>query len=108
MVSFMVDRLWRAVSMVFSGRVNIAFTHACAIKNSSSEIVFNSSLGKMLGVINVLCDLLTGECTTQPALRTTSGSVCVVFELGHQLQRFHCSFVVPEICEVPALLAEGN
>ena len=104
----MMDRLWRAVSMVFSGRVNISFTHACTIKNSSSEIVFNSSLGKMLGVINVLCDLLTGECTTQPALRATSGSVCVDFELGNQLQRCYCSFVVPEICEVPAPLAECN
>jgi len=59
-------------------------------------------------VFNVLCDLLTGECTTQPALRATSGSVCVDFELGRQLQRCYCSFVVPEICEVPAPLAEGN
>ena len=47
MVPFMVDRLWRAVSMVFSGRVNISFTHACTIKNSSSDIVFNSSLGHL-------------------------------------------------------------
>jgi len=49
MVPFMVDRLWRAVSMVFSGRVNISFTHACTIKNSSSDIVFNSSLGHLSG-----------------------------------------------------------
>jgi len=32
-------------------------------------------------VFNVLCELLTGECTTQPALRATSGSVCVDFVL---------------------------
>jgi len=44
MLSFMADRLWRAVWMVFSGRVNIVFTHACTIKNSSSYIVFESSL----------------------------------------------------------------
>jgi len=44
----------------------------------------------------------------QPALRATSGSVCVDFELGLQLQRCYCSFVVPEICEVLAPLAEGN
>jgi len=44
MVQFMVDRLWCAVSMVFSGRVIISFTHAYTIKNSSSDIVFNSSL----------------------------------------------------------------
>ena len=49
MVPFMVDRLWRAVSVVFSGRVNISFTHACTIKNSSSDIVFNSSLGHLSG-----------------------------------------------------------
>ena len=66
MVPFMVDRLWRAVSMGFSGRVNILFTHTSTIKNSSSNIVFNSSLGHF------------------------------------------CSLVVPEICEVPALLAEDN
>jgi len=45
----MVDRLWRDVSMVFSGRVNTSFTHACTIKNSSSDIVFNSSLGHLSG-----------------------------------------------------------
>ena len=49
MVPFMVDRLWRAVSMVFWGRVNISFTHACTIKNSSSDIVFKSSLGHLSG-----------------------------------------------------------
>jgi len=49
MVPFMVDQVWRAVSMVFSGRVNISFTHACTIKNSSSDFVFNSSLGHMSG-----------------------------------------------------------
>jgi len=37
-------------------------------------------------VFSVLCDLLTGECTTQPVLHATSGCVCVDFELGHQLQ----------------------
>jgi len=47
MLPFMVDRLWRAFSMVFSGRVNISFTQACTIKNSSSDIVFNSSLGHL-------------------------------------------------------------
>jgi len=46
---------------------------------------------------------LTGECTTQLALRANSGSVCVDFELGHQLQYCYRSFAVPEICEVPAL-----
>jgi len=40
MVPFMMDRLWRAVSMVFSGRVNISFTYACTIKDSSSDINF--------------------------------------------------------------------
>jgi len=59
-------------------------------------------------VFNVLLDLLTGECTTQPALRAPSGSVGTDFELGHQLQRWYCFFVVPESCEVPAPLAEGN
>jgi len=117
MVPFMVERLWRAVLMVFSGRVNISFTHACTIKNSSSDIVFNSSLGHLSGpgalhsftqCSTYFANLLTGECTTQPALRATSGSVCVDFELGHQLQRCYCTFVVPEICEVPAPLAEGN
>jgi len=49
MVPFMVDRLWRAVSMVFSGSGNISFTHACTIRNSSSDIVFNSSLGHLSG-----------------------------------------------------------
>ena len=49
MVPFVVDRLWRAVLMVFSGRVNISFTHTCTIKNSSSDIVFNSSLGHLSG-----------------------------------------------------------
>jgi len=44
----------------------------------------------------------------QPALRATSGSVCVEFELGHQFQRCYCSFVVPEIVEMLAPLAEGN
>jgi len=39
-------------------------------------------------------------------VRATSSSICVDFELGHLLQRCYCSFVVPEICEVPALLAE--
>ena len=101
----------------FSGRVNISCTHACTIKNSSSDIVFNSSLGHWSGpwrltwfwkVFNVLCDLLTGECTMQLALRANSGSVCVDFELGHPVQRCYCCFVVPEICEVPAPLAEGN
>jgi len=43
----MVDRIWRAVSIFFSGRVNISFTHACTIKNSSSDIVFNRSLGHL-------------------------------------------------------------
>jgi len=47
MVLFMVDRLWRAVSIVFTGRVNISFTHACIIKNSSSDIVFIISLGHL-------------------------------------------------------------
>jgi len=74
--------------MVFSGTVNISFTHACTIKNSSSDIVFNNLVGTYLGLapclvlFNVLCDFLTGECATQPALRATSGSVCVDFELG--------------------------
>jgi len=49
MVSFMVDQFWRTVSMVFSGRVNISFTHAYTIKKSSSEIVFNSPLGYLSG-----------------------------------------------------------
>jgi len=49
---------------------------------------------------------LTGEGTTQPDLRATSRSVCVDFELSHQLQRCYCFFVVPEICEVPAPLKE--
>jgi len=44
----------------------------------------------------------------QPGLRATSGSVCVDFELGPQVQRCYRSFVVPEICGVPAPLAEGN
>jgi len=34
-------------------------------------------------------------------------AVLYAFELGHQLQRY-TSFVVPEICKVPAPLAEGN
>jgi len=59
-------------------------------------------------VFNVLCDLLTGEYTTQPALRTPSGPVGIDFELGHHLQDWYCSFVVLENCEVPAPLAEGN
>ena len=41
MVPFMVDRLWRTVSMGFSGRST---------------------------VFNVLCNLFTGERTTQSAL----------------------------------------
>ena len=45
-------------------------------------------------MFSVLCDLLTGECTTQPALRVTSGSVCVDFEPGHQLQRCYCSSIL--------------
>jgi len=49
MVPFMVDQLWRAVSMVSSDSVNISFTHACTIKNSSSDIVFNSSVGHLSG-----------------------------------------------------------
>jgi len=49
MVLFMVDGLWHAVSMVFSGRVNISFIHACTIKNSSYDIVINSSLGHLSG-----------------------------------------------------------
>jgi len=53
-------------------------------------------------------ECLTGECTTQPALRATSSSVGVDFGLGRQLQRCYCSFVVSEICEGPAPLAEGN
>ena len=47
MVPFMVDRLWRAVPIACCGRVNISFTHACTIKNSSSDIVFKSSLGHL-------------------------------------------------------------
>jgi len=35
--------------MVFSDRFNISFTHACTIKNSSSGIVFNSSLEHLSG-----------------------------------------------------------
>ena len=104
--------------MVFSGRVNISITYTCTIKNSSSDVVFNSSLehlsrpGALPGYhetgFNVLSDFLNGECVTQPALRATSGSARVDFELGHQPQRCYCSFVVPEICEVPAPLVEGN
>jgi len=48
-VPFMADRLWRAVLMGFSEKVNIASTHACTIKNSPSDIVFNSSLGHLSG-----------------------------------------------------------
>jgi len=73
----MVNRFWRAVLMGFSGIVNITFTHACTIKYFSSDSVFKSSLrhlsrpGALPGVqtvFNVLCDFLTGECATQPAL----------------------------------------
>ena len=49
MVPLMVDRLWRDVSMVFLGRVNISFTHTCTIKISSSDIVFQGSLGHLSG-----------------------------------------------------------
>jgi len=44
----------------------------------------------------------------QPALRGTSSSACVDFELGHQLQRCYSSFakVVLEICAVPAPCAK--
>jgi len=59
-------------------------------------------------MFNVLWDFSSGESATQNALRATSGSVCVDFELGHQLQRCYCFFVVLEICEVLAPLAEGN
>jgi len=45
----MRDLLWHAVSMVFSGRINISFTHASTITNSSSEIFFNSSLRHLSG-----------------------------------------------------------
>ena len=45
----MVDRLWRAVSIVFSGSVNISFTHACTIKHFSFDIVFKSSSGHLSG-----------------------------------------------------------
>jgi len=51
---------------------------------------------------------LTGEFAKQPSLRATSGSACVDSEFGHQPQRCCCSFVVPEIYEAPAPLAEGN
>jgi len=34
----------------FSGRINISFTHASTIKNSLSNIVFNSSLGPLSDV----------------------------------------------------------
>jgi len=50
MVPFIVDRLWRAVSMVFSGRFNNLSIHACTIKNSASDTVFKSSLGHSSGL----------------------------------------------------------
>ena len=47
MVPCMVDRLWQAVSMVFSDSISISFTHAFMIKNFSSDVVFESSLGHL-------------------------------------------------------------
>jgi len=108
MVPFMVDRLWRAVSIVFSGRVNIPFTHACTIKNFSTDIVFKSSLGHLsrpgdLPGFNqystyFAISLLVSVPRNVPCC-ATSNSACVTFELGHQLQRCHCSFVVLELCD---------
>jgi len=77
---------------------------------SSSRPTFLCCLAWVYTVFKVLCDFFTSECATQPALRATSGSACVDFELGHQLKRCYCSFVVREIREVPAplALAEGK
>jgi len=58
MVPSMVDRLWRAESMIFLGRVTLAFHSPCTIKNLSSYNVFKSSLGHLSGpAINTRCNI---------------------------------------------------
>jgi len=102
----------------FLGSVNIWFTHACTIRNSVPDIVFKTScwhtthvrtccLFWSYTVFDTLCIFLTGECIAQSFLRTTTVVLWISFEFVHKLQRRHCSFVVPEVCENPAPLKEA-
>jgi len=82
----MVDRLWRAVSMVFSGRVNISFTHACMIKNSSSDVSALTHLQASPTCALLHCCLPTNLLTTTQGaiakLHRASPELCILNDIS--------------------------